>query len=214
MNYPVYQAGLLTAPRSLGTLAGMFIVGRLIGRVDARLIIGTGFCFTALSLWLMTRFDLQMNGVPVFWSGVLQGLGTGTAYVPMATLAFATLAPQLRNEGAALFSLMRNIGSSVGISVVQALLVRNTQIVHATLSEHLSPWNLLARDPALAARLASHGGVAALNAGLTAQAAMIAYLDDFRLMFILTLATLPLLLLVRVARKPSGDADAPAVAME
>ncbi len=214
MGYPVYEAGLLTAPRSLGSLAAMLIVGRIVGRIDARLIIGTGFALTALSLWLMTRFDIQMNGVPVFWSGVFQGLGTGIAYVPMATLTFATLAPELRNEGAALFSLTRNIGSSVGISAVQALLVSNTQIVHATLAEHVSPWNLLARDPNLAAQLASHSGTAALNAGLTTQAAMIAYIDDFQLMFILTLATLPLLLLVRIARKPAKGDEAPAMAME
>ena len=214
MGYPVYEAGLLTAPRSLGSLAAMFIVGRLVGRVDARIIIGAGFGLTALSLWLMTRFDIQMNGVPVFWSGVFQGLGTGIAYVPMATLAFATLAPQLRNEGAAMFSLTRNIGSSVGISVVQALLVSNTQIVHATLSEHISPWNLMARDPALAAQLANHSGAAALNAGVTAQAAMIAYIDDFQLMFILTLAAMPLLFLVRIVRQKAKGDDAPAMAME
>jgi DHA2 family multidrug resistance protein len=215
MNYPVYQAGLLTAPRSLGSLVGMLVVGRIVNKVDPRLIIGGGFLATALSLWLMTGFDTQMDGTPVFWSGVFQGLGTGAAYVPMATLTFTTLAPELRNEGAAFFSLMRNIGSSVGISAVQALLVRNTQTVHATLSEHISPWNLGARDPGLAAQLASHGGTAALNAGLTAQASMVAYLDDFQLMFILTLAALPLLLLVRVPRKQAAKSgDAPALAME
>jgi len=213
MGYPVYEAGLLTAPRSLGSLVGMLLVGRIVNKVDPRAIIGGGFLSTALSLWLMTRFDTQMDGSPVFWSGVFQGLGTGAAYVPMATLTFTTLAPELRNEGAAFFSLMRNIGSSVGISAVQALLVSNTQIVHATLSEHISPWNLMARDPTLAAQLADHGARAALNAGLTAQAAMVAYIDDFQLMFILTLAAIPLLLLVRVARKRTGG-DAPAMAME
>lgn len=215
MNYPVYQAGLLTAPRSLGSLAAMLIVGRLVGRLDARAIIGAGFGLTALSLWLMTRFDAQMDGVPVFWSGVFQGLGTGIAYVPMAALTFATLAPDLRNEGTALFSLTRNIGSSVGISVVQALLVSNTQVVHASLAAQVSPYNLAARDPQLLAQLSSHSGLAGFNAALTGQASMIAYIDDFQLMLVLTLLAMPLLLLVRVnkagAAKPE---DAPHVAVE
>jgi MFS transporter, DHA2 family, multidrug resistance protein len=214
MNYPVYDAGLLTAPRSLGSLVAMVVVGRLVGKIDSRLIIGAGFGLTALSLWQMTHFDLQMNGGPVFWSGVIQGLGTGIAYVPMAALTFATLSPALRNEGAALFSLSRNIGSSIGISVVQALLTSNTQILHSSLADHVSPYNLAARDPHLAAQLASHAGTAALNAGMTAQAAMVAYLDDFQLMLVLTLLALPLLLLVRTAPAARKQEDAPHVAME
>ncbi len=214
LNYPVFEAGLLTAPRSIGSLAAMLIVGRIVGRIDSRLIIGTGFGFTVLSLWLMTGFDMQMNGVPVFWSGVFQGLGTGIAYVPMAALTFATLSPQLRNEGTALFSLTRNIGSSVGISAVQALLVSNTQVVHSSLAEQLSPYNLAARNPQLAAQLSSHDGIAALNAAVTGQASMIAYIDDFQLMLWLTLAAMPLLLLVKVVKTAKSGKDEPQVAME
>ncbi|HVT34642.1 MAG TPA: MDR family MFS transporter, partial [Nevskiaceae bacterium] len=163
MGYPVYQAGLLTAPRSIGSLGAMLIAGRVVGKVDSRLIIAGGFALTCFSLWQMTRFDLAMNGWPIFWSGVFQGLGTGIAYVPMAALTFATLDPGLRNEGTALFSLTRNIGSSIGISTVAALLTRNTQIVHSTLAEHVSPYGLALRHPQLAAQLA-HGGAAAVNA--------------------------------------------------
>jgi DHA2 family multidrug resistance protein len=212
MNYPVYTAGLLTAPRSVGTMLAMLLVGRLVGRLDSRLIIGSGFLLAAVSLWQMTQFDLLMNGSPVFWSGVVQGLGTGIAYVPMATLAFSSLPAQLRNEGAALFSLMRNIGSSIGISVVQALLISNTQIVHSNLAEHVTPYGLATQNPDLAAQLASHAGMAALNARLTEQASMIAYIDDFQLMLVLTLLTLPLLLLVRTGTRNGGDA--PHVAIE
>jgi MFS transporter, DHA2 family, multidrug resistance protein len=207
MGYPVYQAGLLTAPRSLGSLGAMLLVGRIVGRVDARLIIGLGLGLTAFSLWQMTGFDLLMNSWPVFWSGVLQGFGAGITYVPIATLAFATLPAGLRNEGTAVFSLSRNVGSSIGISMVQALLVRNTQIVHASLAAHLSRYNLATRDPALAAQLATPHGIATLNAGLTGQATMIAYLDDFQLMLVLTLLTLPLLLLVRPAKSAVVDED-------
>jgi DHA2 family multidrug resistance protein len=213
LGYPVLEAGLVTAPRGAGTLIGMLVIGRLMGRFDPRLIIGAGFALTALSLWQMTGYSPQMDRWPVIWSGMIQGFGTGIAYVPMAALAFATLNPALRNEGTALFNLMRNLGSSIGISTVQALLTRNTQVVHSTLAEHISPYNLAARDPQLAAQLATHTGAAALDAGLTAQAAMVAYLDDFQLMLILTLLAMPLLLLMRPARKKSA-ADAPQLVME
>ncbi len=211
MNYPVFTAGLLTAPRGLGTLFGMMIVGRLVGRVDPRLIIGSGFMLAAISLWQMTRFDALMGRSPVFWSGIVQGLGTGLAYVSMATLTFATLPGAFRNEGTAMFSLMRNIGSSIGISCVQALLTSNTQIVHATLAAHISPYNLLSRDPQMAAQLGSTVGRAGFNASLTGQASMVAYIDDFQLMLILTLLTIPLLLLVK---KPPPAKAAPHVAIE
>lgn len=211
MHYTVYEAGLLTAPRSLGTFAAMLFIGRLVGKIDARLIIGVGFLLTAISLWQMTNFDLQMNADPIFWSGIVQGLGTGIVYVPMAAITFATLPSDMRNEATALFSLTRNLGSSIGISAVQAMLTSNTQVVHATLAEHVTPYNLVARDPAMAAQLATQTGAAAINAGVTMQAAMIAYIDDFQFMFILTLVTIPLLLFVRSASKGK---EAPHVAIE
>jgi len=213
MGYPVLNAGLLIAPRSIGSLIAMLVVGRVVGKADPRLIIGGGFLFTAWSVWLMTRFNLQMDGTLVIASGVLQGMGTGSAYVAMASLTFATLAPNLRNEGTAMFSLMRNIGSSIGISIVQALLTSNTQLVHSTLSEHITHYNLVARNPQMAMQLSTHSGMAALDGAVTAQAAMVAYLDDFQLMFILMLCTLPLLLLVRIKKTNKGE-DAPHVAIE
>jgi DHA2 family multidrug resistance protein len=213
MNYPVLGAGLLTSPRSLGSLAAMLVVGHLVGRIDPRLIIGAGFSLTALSLWQMTHFDLAMDGGPVFWSGLFQGFGVGIAYVPMAALAFATLAPELRNEGTAMFSLSRNIGSSVGIALVQALLAHNLQVVHAGLAGHLTPYNLAARDPQLAARLATPEGLALFDAGLSRQAAMIAYIDDFQLMLLLIVMAIPLLLLVRPVKAAARE-EAPYVAVE
>jgi len=197
LNQPVYQAGLLTAPRSLGTLVAMLLAGRLVGRIDSRVIMGTGLLVTAWSLWMMMGFNMQMDGRLVFWSGIVQGFGTGMIYVPLAAMAFATLSGDLRNEGTAMFSLTRNIGSSIGISIVQWLFTSNTQIMHASLSEHVSPYNLANTNPDLAAQLASSSGMAAVNAGLTAQSAMIAYIDNFKFMFILTVLALPLLLLVR-----------------
>ena len=209
MGYTVLQAGIATAPRGAGTLLAMLFIGRLVGRLDVRLIIGVGFLLTAISLWMMTNFSIQMPMNSLIWSGAIQGLGTGIVYVPMAALTFATLSPAFRNEGTALFNLVRNIGSSIGISVVQSLFVSNTQVVHAALAQHITP-SAMAHHALGALKGAS--GVAALNQAVTAQAAMVAYIDDFYLMLLLTLLALPLLLLVRKPRAaPAGAAN---VAME
>jgi DHA2 family multidrug resistance protein len=188
MNYPVVTTGLMTAPRGAGTMIGMVVVGRLVGRVDARIIMATGLALTALSLWQMTHLSLLMDAWPVVTSGILQGFGVGLVYVPLSTVTFATLGPQSRNEGTAFFNLLRNVGSSIGISVVQFLLTRNSQIVHADLAEHVTPFRLTSRSVAM---------LAALNGQISRQATMIAYLDDFQAMLWLTLAAIPLLLLFR-----------------
>jgi MFS transporter, DHA2 family, multidrug resistance protein len=200
LNYPVVTTGLVTAPRGAGTLAAMFIVGRLMGKMDIRLIIATGFGLTAVSSWQMTGFDLQMDSAKVVWSGVLQGLGTGFVYVPLAAATFATLTPALRNEGTSIFSLTRNIGSSIGISVVNTLLTRNTQIMHATLGEHVSRYSSVMRAQMPGGGTPSLRAMAGLNATVTEQAAMIAYNNDFKLMMVLSLAAVPLVFLLRKAR--------------
>jgi DHA2 family multidrug resistance protein len=206
LNYPVVTAGLVTAPRGVGSLIAMFIVGRVVGKIDTRLIIAVGFALTIISLWQMTGFDLQMDYTKIVWSGILQGGGLGLVYVPLATAAFATLSPALRNEGTAMFSLTRNIGSSIGISVVTTLLTRNTQIMHATLGEHVNRYSPLLRAQ-LPAGTPSLRSLAGLNATVTEQAAMIAYNNDFKLMMLLALVAMPLVLLLRKGR---GDKAAPA----
>jgi DHA2 family multidrug resistance protein len=208
MGYSVFQSGLVTAPRGAGTLIAMLLVGRLVGKIDVRLI-GAGLALTTLSMWQMTHFSLLMNMSPVMWSGLVQGFGTGVVYVPMAALTFTTLPAAMRNEGTALFNLMRNLGSSIGISMVQALFTRNTQVVHAALAAHITPYVFATR---VLRTHASQFAEAALNGALTAQAAMIAYIDDFHLMMVMTLLSIPLLLFVRNAR-PSA-AGAQHVAME
>jgi len=204
LGYTAFQAGIVTAPRGTGTLIAMLFVGRLMGRVDVRLVIASGFALTAISLWQMSHFSLQVDMAPLIWSGAIQGLGTGIVYVPMAALSFATLPALMRNEGTALFNLVRNLGSSIGISTVQALLVRNTQLVHASLSAHLTPFAMAMHGFPAVPGLRS---MAALNAQVTAQAAMVAYLDDFYFMLVLTVLVIPLLLLVRTARAPVGAKD-------
>jgi DHA2 family multidrug resistance protein len=206
MGYPVVYIGLVTAPRGLGTLTSMFILGKLMGRVDMRLLIAAGFGMTAISLWMMTHFYLQMPSGGVIWSGVLQGIGTGFVYVPLSAITFATLAPHLRNEGTAVFSLVRNIGSSIGISAVVALLTRNTQILHSRLAEHVTPFGDGLNAGATA--LSSPGLLAGINAEVTRQASMLAYDNNFYLMLVLTLCAVPLVTLLRptVLAKPDPAA--------
>jgi len=157
----------------------------------------------------MTNFYLQMASSDIIWSGLLQGIGTGCVFAPLSTIAFSTLAPQLRNEGTAFFSLMRNLGSSVGISAVTTLLVRNTQIMHSRLAERVTPFSdgLTALSPGVP----TLEQLARLNAAVTQQAAMIAYNNDFKLMLILTVIAIPLVALLRAPRSAAPTAQ-PAIA--
>ena len=204
MNYPVSTAGLIMAPRGLGTMISMFVVARLINRVDNRLIIMAGFLLTAISLWQMTGFSLQMGMAPIVISGFTQGFGLGCTFVPLNTLALSTLPRHMLTQGTAIRSLMRNLGGSIGISVLISTLSQNTQAVHSRLVEFLRPDNPLAQAPLLAApfSLNNPNGIAALNTEVTRQAAMVAYCNDFKLMMFVILLSLPLLLLVRQSSSP------------
>lgn len=211
-GYPVVTTGMVLAPRGVGTMISMIVVGRLVGRVDARLLILTGLSLTAYSLWQMTGFSPQMDWRPLVVSGVVQGLGLGLVFVPLSTLAFATLEPRFRAEAASLFSLVRNIGSSVGISIVATMLAHNMVAARTDLVSKLTPYSqnldsLLGSSTDLTTTLLQ------LNNQVQAQAAMIAYIDDFKLMMWLTLAALPLILLLRKPRVPAAGSHA-APAME
>ncbi len=212
MNYPVVTTGLVTAPRGIGTMVAMILVARLVGRVDVRLIILTGLAVTVVSMWQMTGFSLQMGMGPIITSGVLQGFGLGFVFTPLSTITFSTLPRNILTQGTAIFSLMRNIGGSIGISIVVALLAENTQVVHSRLVEHLRPDNPLAQAPYLAPpfSLTTPAGIAALNAEATRQAAMVAYIDDFKLMMLIVILAAPLILLLRKPRPARAPAAAAA----
>ena len=198
MNYPVVTVGVLLAPRGLGTLFAMLVVGRLLARgADPRLVAGAGMLFTAYSLWMMTQWTSDVPQWDIIVAGIVQGVGVGLVFVPVSTVAYSTLPMAARTEAAGIYSLTRNIGSSVGISVMMALLARGTQINHAELAARLTPFN-----PAIPhmSGLSPAGSLEALNAEVTRQAATIAFLNDFWLMMILTLVALPLLALLRPVR--------------
>jgi len=209
MNYPVVTTGLLLAPRGVGTLIAMMLVGRLMARgADARVLACIGMLLTTYSLWMMMHFSLDVPERMIITTGVIQGLGLGLVFVPISTVAYSTLPQTARTEAAGIFSLMRNIGSSVGISIVMTLLSRNTQINHAEIAARLTPYgdNFAQMPQAFSGAM----GMAALNGEVTRQASAIAFLNDFWLMMVMTAVAIPLLLLL----KPVKSAAAPAVVTE
>ena len=213
-GYSVLQSGFLTAPRGLGTLASMLIAGRMTGKIDARILVGIGVVLMGTSLYMMTGFAIDQPSRPVIMSGVVQGLGLGLIFVPLQTLAFETLATKMRTTGAALLNLSRNIGGSIGISVVSTELVRLTQVSHADMAAQITQNTIPTADPTLLQTVAPVAGPAALayiNGLITKQALFIAYLDDFKLMMIITFAILPLLFFMKRGKKAD---DTPLVHMD
>ena len=214
-GYPIITTGFVLAPRGFGTMVGMFLVGRLIGRVDARLLMGTGLSLTAAALWMMSGFAPGMDMQPVIVTGLLQGFGIGLIFVPLSTLAFATIAPSMRTEAASFFSLLRNLGGSVGVSLAVGILARQTQIAHADIGGGVTPFSIPGADPNIARALGTTGDtvLALLNGAVNGQAAMIAYLDVFRMMMWMAIGVLPLMIFLR-SPPPIKGADAPHVAMD
>ena len=140
-------------------------------------------------------------------SGIIQGFGTGLAYVSLTVVAFVTLSGSLRNEGAALFNLMRNVGSSVGISTIQAYVTRGTSTAHATLTEQITPFNTAAAQTQLLGPIDPASGLAIMNRAVDVQSSWIGYLNAFYLMMILTIAVIPLIAFARGAKQVARNAQ-------
>lgn len=210
LGYPVILSGLVSVPRGAMMMAVLVIVGRLDAVVDRRLLVGIGLLLCVAGFWQMARFDLSMTPQQIVWAGVLQGVGQGIAFVPLATLTFATVDPRLRPDASALSNLMRNLGGSIGVALMQALTAYNGQAMHASLAEHIAPG-----DPVMASGLPAWlspqtvEGALRLNAEITRQATMVAYVDNFRLMVLLGLLCAPLLLLLRPPAKSAAAAPPP-----
>ena len=213
LGYPVATTGLVTAPAGIGTMLAMLIAGRIIGKVDLRLTLFAGFLFTAFALWQMTGYSLDLSESDIVWPGVIQGFGTGLVFVPLSAATFATLSPEMRAQGTAIYSLVRNIGSSIGISLVQTVLVRSTVSTHAALVERITYANPAWNNPAVASAYDTTrpSGAAALDAMIMQQSSMIAYVNDFRLMLYLTLAVIPLALFIKTPSRAGGPVDPHAV---
>jgi DHA2 family multidrug resistance protein len=203
MNYPVTTAGVVMGPRGMGTMLCMFIVGKMIGKVDTRWLLAAGLGLTAWAMYDMTSWTPDVSQWTIISVGFIQGSGLGFLFVPLTTIAFATLPAQMRGEGTGLYNLSRNIGSSAGISVVSALIVENTQSNHASIASYITPYNHALQAPNVADMMnpLTAGGRAALDSVITHQATIIAYMDDFKLLMWMSLGCIPLVFLLR---KPSA----------
>ncbi|HEY3909093.1 MAG TPA: DHA2 family efflux MFS transporter permease subunit [Stellaceae bacterium] len=211
MGYPILTAGFALAPRGFGTLVAMMLVGRLVGRVDTRVLLAIGLGLCAWAMWDMSNWTPDVSMWTVGINGVIQGAGMGFLFVPLSVTTLATLAPERRTEGAGFYNLARNVGQSMGTSIVSALLVINTQVNHAEIGRYVTAVNRLFASPAIAHFWSPYtaAGRAALDATVTVQAQIIAYIDDFKLLMILTLLALPLVFFFR--KPPRGGGSDPSL---
>lgn len=212
-GYGVIDTGLVLMPRGVGVLISMQFAGLAVRKgIDARPVILTGFLLMSLSLWFMAHWSLSVDQFHVVATGTLQGLGMGLVFIPLNISAFATLPPQARTDGSSLLNLTRSLGASVGISISTVLLTRNTQTVHEGLAGHVNGGVGTLVDVSTIDRYQQLGetALAAVNAEVTRQAAMVAYIDDYYLMGWLALAAVPLALLMRKNAAPSGPPPADA----
>ncbi|KQT33611.1 disulfide bond formation protein DsbA [Sphingomonas sp. Leaf412] len=205
-GYPVVDTGLMMAPRGVGVLFTMWLAGQLMGKVDTRAVIMVGLAIFALSLRMMAQWSLEMDFWPVVTAGFIQGLGMGLVFMPLNALAFATLDGKYRTDGSSLLNLMRSIGQSAGISMVTVLLARNIQVSHADLAAHVTANTIPAINLGQIDRFGSLSDavLGAADAMINRQAAMVAYVDDFYLMAWISIAVVPLVLLLK---KPKGKIE-------
>jgi DHA2 family multidrug resistance protein len=198
-GHSVVETGLLLAPRGAGTMASVILSGRLSNRVDPRLLMLIGILLIAESMWEMTGWTPDIDDWSLTRNAIVQGFGLGFVFTPLQVVTFSTLPVALRTDGTALFSLLRNIGLAIGVSVTSVVLTRSTQLVHAQIAATVTPFNrnLQSGGAYLLWNSALPQGIAALNTEVTRQAQIIGYIDDFKLLFIVSLLMLPLLLMMR-----------------
>ena len=209
IGYPILTAGLLLAARGIGTLVAMIVVGRLLALIEARYLVFAGLVLASFTLYQMVGFTDQTSSQTIVVASVTQGFGLGLVFVPLSTVAFTSLPAHLRTEGTAILTLVRNIGSSIGISMVIAQVTTSTARMHANLVEHITPFNDALRAPDVSSilNLTTDAGRALLDLLATQQATIIAYGNVFKLLMYLTLATLPFLILFGSARSAQSLSD-------
>ncbi|MCT2399993.1 DHA2 family efflux MFS transporter permease subunit [Novosphingobium mangrovi (ex Huang et al. 2023)] len=201
MGYPAVLVGLAMAPRGIGTMLMMPIVGMLVNRGDPRVLIVIGMVISGVSTAMMAGFSLHMDARLVEIAGFVQGVGGAFLFVPITTVIFATIPPHLRNQGTAMNSLIRALGASVWISVMQSMTIRNEATVHARLAEGVRPDN-----PALLWRwqdfdFSSAPQMIRASREIGRQALMVSYTDSFWLLYVFALALAPLVVLLRYRRR-------------
>jgi len=215
IGYPVTTAGWLLGTRGIGTLLSMMVISRLLRIIEARWLLLFGLILMAGTLYQMELFTDQTSGTTIAVTSVIQGAGIGFLFVPLSTVAFLTLRNDLRTEGTAMLTLIRNIFSSIGISVMIAQLTSTATVMHARLVENVTPFNsaLQAPDVTSTLNMATDAGKALLDLIVTQQAMIIAYANDYKMLLLLALASMPLVLLVGSSRavRQLGRGAAPAM---
>ena len=198
MGFSVLQSGYASMPRGFGSLAAFLSVPFLLRKFGPRRALLAGLIISAFALWQMSQFDLMMTSMPIMVSGLIQGFGTGLLFAPLTTLAYVTLSPVHRTEGTIVSTMTRSLGSSAGISVIQAGLISQTAMAHSVLAAHVQPSDPVFRSvtPAFM-NPADPTGLQILNGEVSRQAGMIAYDSVFGSMILMVVFMIPLLLLVR-----------------
>ena len=206
LGFPIQTAGFLLGSRGVGTLLTMMVAPRLMRLIETRYLILLGLLLTGGTLYFFTGFSLDTTQFTIVVSSIAQGVGLGLLFVPITTAAFLTLPGHLRNSGTSILTLVRNIGSSVGISMVIANLTSKTTEMHATITEQVTPFNQPLQMPDVSSILNIHTdlGRALRDMIVTQQAALIAYLNDFKLLMLLTLAVIPLIFIIGTTAKTTG----------
>jgi MFS transporter, DHA2 family, multidrug resistance protein len=198
IGYPIISAGLLLATRGCGTFVAMMLVGRLMRYVEARTLIISGLSLTCFSLFHVTGWTDQTGFTEIVTVSIMQGFGLGLVFVPLSTVAFLTLPNHLRTDGTSMLTLLRNVASSIGISIVIAQLTEGGRRVYAVLNEHVTPFNHAMQMPDVRSLIdmSSATGRALADVMLTLQAQIIAFSLDYQMLMLFTLCTIPLALMI------------------
>jgi DHA2 family multidrug resistance protein len=198
LGYPITTTGWVLASRGIGTLFGMLIIGRLLRLIEARYLILIGLSLTAATLYQMTGFTANTSTREIVVCGLVQGFGMGFVFIPMSTVAFLTLPAKYRTDGTAMMTLVRNVASSIGISVVIANLTSKTSVFYSQLAEHVTPFNDALRDPDVTRwlDLATEQGRAIADQLISLQAAIMAYAVDYALLTVICVVALPFVFLI------------------
>jgi DHA2 family multidrug resistance protein len=210
-GYPILTAGLLLATRGIGTFVAMMMVSRLMTYFEARTLIAIGLTLIAITLYDMAGWTADISVRAIAINSILQGYGIGLVFVPMTTAAFMTLPDHLRTDGTSMLTLVRNVASSIGISIVIARLTSGTIRVHAVLAEHINPFNDALQMPNVTGAINLHTdmGRAMMDLILSTQAQIIAFSQDFELVALVTVLAIPLALILKstkaAMRAPSTD---------
>lgn len=216
LGYPIQTAGWLLGSRGVGTLLAMTAVPRLMRMVEARYLILSGLLLTGGTLYEMTAFSLDTPQETIVILSIIQGIGLGLLFVPITTVAFITLPGHLRNSGTSILTLVRNIASSIGISMMISQLTSGTTMMHARLTESVTPFNQALQMPDVSSTidLATETGKAMLDMIVTQQATLIAYLNDFKLLMFMTFGMIPLIFIIGKSRRPTGEKREEAAVLE